>query len=158
MQHINEKITLPVFKKLIKILGEDFSLKNTIQNIEISINTDRNDPFLAKDIVEISNKITQVANTIGCSVSDLKMHLNQEKSDHECAVHELFLNNELYEKGNYFLLKGELVVIEKQNLGVFTVVNVKTKEISHTANYNLNKVSWYTVFMLRDNVSPEELY
>lgn len=143
MLNIIKNMTKEKYDTLVKRLGKDEN--GNINTIDISINTDRSDPDIIPSVLSFSVLIAFVSKTLNIDHSELKTNINVDESDHEIVSHSLDLNNKV-DIGYYVCFQEELYMVTDIYSGVFSLLNIKTKETKATSKVFLEPAKWDFVF------------
>lgn len=132
-----------------KLLGTDS--QGNLNKIEISVNTDRNDPYITKHILDVSQRIKEVANILEVNPEEIKFQHDSEQSDHEDAVHICDLNNVL-RAGSVVERKGQLYQLNHfcSIQEGWQLENLNNGERAYYSSYSFNTIpKWSELLLIR---------
>lgn len=151
---IFQKINFENYQELVEILGE----KNQFVLNDFSFSLSNGfDQHLSKNIVEANAIIQKISNLLKCSPEDVPFSFDFENSDHRDVTHTLSLNNNR-QIGSYCKIKSELFIIKDYKDQLFSLESVEDNRIIQANTFNIQPVSWDSVFMIRDDVSCDVVY
>lgn len=147
-----EKLTPEILRELENTFNFDFSLTKQKFSIELTVDIDRTDQNIALSIKDFNAGINKFAKIVGCSVEDLDIYYNIEKSDQEVVTHSLNVDNQCNTVGYYAELKSDIYKIIGYEDGVYTLQKANDeKNVKQASLEYLKPVSWKKVF---EYISP----
>lgn len=151
---IFQKINFENYQALVEILGEKNQFVLNDFSFSLSNGFDQN---LSKNIIDANSIIQKISNLLKCSPEDVPFEFDFENSDHRDVVHTLSLNNNR-QIGSYCKIKSELFIIKDYKDELFSLESLKDHRIIQANTFNIQPVSWDSVFMIRDDVSCDIIY